>query len=118
QQENLELLNHKPLHGGDINNVFLLETDKGKFVLKVNDAVRFPKMFEAEAKGLQQLKTTKTFKIPEVIHFDKTENQSYLLLEFITPGTKKINFNDIFGSQLAALHQNTAPFFGLDHDNY
>jgi fructosamine-3-kinase len=118
QQENLKLQNHKPLHGGDINDVFLLETDKGKFVIKLNDASRFPKMFEAEAKGLQLLKNTKTFKIPEVINFGETENHSYLLLEYINPGTKNSNFNKTFGSQLAAMHKNTATYFGLDHDNY
>jgi fructosamine-3-kinase len=118
QQENLKFLNHKPLQGGDINDVFLVEADKGKFVIKVNDTSRFPKMFEAEAKGLLLLKNTKTFKIPEVINFGETENHSYLLLEYITPGTKNINFNKTFGNQLAELHQNTAPYFGLDHDNY
>jgi fructosamine-3-kinase len=118
QQENLKLLNHKSLQGGDINDVFLAETDKGKFVIKVNDATSFPKMFEAEAKGLRLLKTTKTFKIPEVINFGQTENHSYILLEYITPGIKNSKFNVTFGRHLAALHQNTAPYFGLNHDNY
>ncbi len=118
QQENLKLLKHKPLQGGDINGVFLLETNKGNFVLKTNDANRFPNMFEAEAKGLQLLKNTKTFAIPEVIHFGENENHSYLILEYINPGTKNPNLNETFGRQLAALHQNTASHFGLDHDNY
>lgn len=117
QQENLKLQNHKPLQGGDINDVFLLETDKGKFVIKVN-ANRLPNMFEAEANGLQLLKNTKTFTIPEVIHFGETKNHSYLLLEYINPGTKNPKFNDSFGQKLAALHQTTASHFGLDHNNY
>jgi fructosamine-3-kinase len=118
QQENLKLLSHKPLHGGDINNVFLVKSNHGKFVIKLNDASRFPKMFEAEAQGLQLLKTSNTFRIPEVIAFGETENQSYLLLEYIAPGNKNPNFNQTFGHQLAELHQNTATSFGLDHDNY
>ncbi len=118
QRENLNFLNHKPLHGGDINDVFLVETNKGKFVIKLNDATRFPKMFEAESLGLQLLKTSNTFRIPEVIAFGETEEQSYLLLEYIAPGNKNTSFNNTFGHQLAQLHQNTADSFGLDHDNY
>tara|TARA_R110002072_G_scaffold4384_16_gene30802 strand:+ start:2184 stop:2876 length:693 start_codon:yes stop_codon:yes gene_type:complete len=75
-------------------------------------------MFEAEAKGLQLLKNTNTFKIPEAISYGETEKHSYLLLEYINPGTKSPNFNNTFGHQLAAMHQNTASHFGLDHDNY
>ncbi len=118
QQENLKLLNYRPLYGGDINDVFLLETDKGNLVLKTNEANRFPNMYKAEANGLQLLKNTKTFTIPEVILFGETEKHSYLLLEYINPGTKNPNFNQTFGHQLAAMHQTTASHFGLDHDNF
>lgn len=117
-QENLKLLNHKPLHGGDINEVFLVVTHQEKFVLKINQANQYPGMFEAEAKGLQLLKNTNTFKIPEVISFGKTESHTYLLLEYITPEKRSPKFDEKFGGLLAMLHQNTAPHFGLDHDNY
>lgn len=118
QQENLKLLNHKPLHGGDIKEVFLVETNQGKFVLKINRANQFPGMFEAEAKGLKLLKNSQTFKIPEVINVGKTERHSYLVLEYISPGNRSPEFDKNFGVSLAKLHQNTAPNFGLDHDNY
>lgn len=118
QQENLKLLNHKPLHGGDINEVFYLETDKGPFVLKRNDIKRFPEMFEKEAQGLRLLKATQTFKIPETIAQGEIDNHSYLLLEYISSGEKSNLFWETFGSQLAQMHQNTDTSFGLDHDNY
>lgn len=75
-------------------------------------------MFEAEAKGLRFLKNTQTFHIPEVINVSKTENQSYLLMEYIAEEPKHNDFWETFGNQLAQLHQNTAPDFGLDHENY
>lgn len=118
QQENLKLLNHKPLHGGYINEVFLVETNQGKFVLKINQANQYPGMFEAEAKGLQLLKNTNTFKIPEVISYGKTESHDYLFLEYISPGNRSPEFDKNFGVSLAKLHKNTTPNFGLDHDNY
>ncbi len=111
-------MNHKALHGGDINEVFQLETDKGLFVLKCNQANRFPGMFEKEAKGLQILAETHTFTIPEIIAQGETEDLSYLLMEYISPAEKSKSFWETFGNQLAELHQNTAPQFGLDHDNY
>lgn len=117
-RENLKLLHHKPLHGGDINEVFLVQTNQGKFVLKINQTNQFSGMFEAEAKGLQLLKNTNTFKIPEAISFGKTESHAYLFLEYITPGNRSPEFDKNFGISLAKLHQNTAPYFGLDHDNY
>lgn len=75
-------------------------------------------MFEAEAKGLRLLKSTQSFTIPEVINCGETGNQSYLLMEYIAEGPKQPHFWETFGNQLAQLHRNTAPHFGLEHDNY
>jgi len=118
QQENLKLLNLKQLQGGDINEVFLVETNQGTFVIKINSASRFPNMFEKEANGLRLLAKTHTFKIPDTIAQGEINNHSYLLLEYISPGEMENNFWENFGKQLAKLHQNSTTSFGLDHDNY
>jgi fructosamine-3-kinase len=117
-QNNLYLKEAKPLSGGDSNQVFLLKCEEGCFVAKINDADRFPKMFSVEAKGLQMLGETKSFKIPKVIAEGKVLNQAYLLLEFIAPGNKTTDFWNIFAQQLASLHRTSQNQFGLDHDNY
>ncbi len=75
-------------------------------------------MFEAEARGLQLLKNTQTFRIPEVVSHGETEGQAFLLMEYIAPGPEKTNYATDFGHTLAQLHQHTAPVFGLDHNNY
>lgn len=85
---------------------------------KLNDADRFPGMFQAEARGLQLLKNTQSFRIPEVIAADRVGNTSYLLMEYLAKGNKTKNFWQHFASSLAELHKNSAPYFGLDHDNY
>ena len=59
----------KPLSGGDINQVFLITTANQKMVVKLNNASQFPRMFEAEAKGLQALRESSAFTIPDVLHF-------------------------------------------------
>lgn len=87
-------------------------------VAKINDAARFPNMFSAEAKGLQLLGETNSFRIPKVIAEGKMENQAYLLLEFLEPGNKATDFWDHFAQNLVALHRKTQSQFGLDHDNY
>lgn len=75
-------------------------------------------MFETEARGLQLLKNTLTFRIPEFVSQGEMEGQTFLLIEYIAPGPKKTNYATDFGHKLAQLHRHTAPVFGLDHDNY
>jgi len=118
KENNLELIDSKPLSGGDINEVFLLKCEEGNFVVKLNNASKFPKMFEAEAKGLQLLKQNSSFKIPEVIANGMDQNISYLILEYISPGNPSKDFSETFAAALAALHKTTADHFGLDHHNH
>ncbi len=117
-KNNLILKQVIPLQGGDINEVFLLKCDAGDFVIKQNNAHRFPKMFEAEAHGLALLRNSQSFKIPKVIAYGNEENTSYLLLEFITKGTPSSGFWKDFAQHLAKLHKTTTENFGLTHHNY
>ncbi|HET7361067.1 MAG TPA: fructosamine kinase family protein, partial [Salinimicrobium sp.] len=49
--EGFEVLNRSSLAGGSINHVFLLETSAEKMVVKLNEADKFPGMFQAEKEG-------------------------------------------------------------------
>lgn len=75
-------------------------------------------MFTAEAKGLQLLKNSNSFIIPEVIATGEIGATSYLLMEYIPKGTPKIKFWELFAKNLTKLHQNTQARYGLDYDNY
>ncbi len=114
----LNLLEARPLSGGDINEVFLLKSTSQNYVVKINNADRFPGMFKVEAKGLQLLNLTCSFKIPQVIAYGTIENSSYLLLEYIPTGSPSQSFWDVFGENLVKLHKTTQQNFGLDHNNY
>ena len=118
KQNNLNLIDSKPLSGGDINEVFLLKCEEGNFVVKLNNAFKFPKMFDAEARGLKLLKHNSSFKIPDVIANGMDGNTSYLILEYISPGNPSKDFPEKFAYALATLHKTTAEHFGLAHDNY
>jgi len=105
----------KSLHGGSINQVFLVKNKQSKYVIKINDKNAFQGMFEKEARGLEILRKS-NFKIPAVLKHGEMENTSYIILEYIAPG-RNIDWG-LFGSKIAHLHQNSNDYFGLDHDNY
>lgn len=115
---NFNLIEAKSLSGGDINEVFYLKCSEGELVVKLNDAAKFPDMFVAEAKGLELLRKSASFRIPEVISTGTAGNTSYLLLEYMPPGKSKENFWIKFAENLALLHHKTSLNFGLDHPNY
>ncbi|MEO1261931.1 MAG: fructosamine kinase family protein [Bacteroidota bacterium] len=104
--------------GGDINQARLLKAAKGHFFIKINKADFALEMFEKEAKGLALLKKSQAIRTPEVIAFDQTENESFLLLEYLEKGYRSEGFWEEFGQSLAALHRTTSNQFGLDHSNY
>lgn len=112
---NLRVTHHTRLHGGDINNAYCLTTADGKFFLKVNDAVKYPSMFECEAEGLKTLRTNASLIVPIVIKHNIVHDQQYLLLEWIETGNARPDFWKQFGASLASLHREKHAFFGFKH---
>lgn len=117
-QNNLNPVEANPLSGGDINEVFFLTCHEGSFVVKMNNAAKYPKMFSAEAKGLQLLNENSKFILPSVLEEGEIENHSYLLMKYIAAGQRNSNFWEVFAENLVHLHKTTQMEFGLDHDNY
>ena len=117
-QNNLNLIEFTPLSGGDINAVFRLNCEEGDFAAKLNITSAFPEMFNTEAKGLQLLKSSNSFRIPNVIAIGGIGKTPYLLMEYISENRSKTNFWEAFAQNLSSLHQNTQHNFGLDYDNY
>ncbi len=107
-----------PLAGGDINEVYALETSTQKFVVKTNSASRFPAMFEAETKGLTFLRDSNTFTVPKVIFVGEYNDTAVLILSYMHQNVACKDFWQIFGRSLARLHQYTDPQFGFENDNY
>lgn len=107
-----------PVPGGSINKAYALNTDKGVFFVKLNNAKAFPGMFEAEAKGLELLKKNSKFQIPDVIAVDYLRDDAFILMEHIEKGPSTNDFFQTFGRTLALMHKQSNKKFGLDHDNY
>jgi protein-ribulosamine 3-kinase len=114
----LQLNNFFSVSGGCISHGGQLQTPGGNLFIKWNDVNRYPKMFEAEAKGLQLLKSANTLHIPEVILVGETGSFQFIVLEWIESTSQTKGFWNILGEQLALLHQHSHSLFGLDHDNY
>jgi len=104
--------------GGFINECYKIEIEDNTYFLKLNEADKFPQMFEKEARGLQALNANTSLQIPKVEKVGITEHQQYLLLEFVQKGYKTKQFWVDFAEGIAQLHQNTHPFFGFEEDNF
>ena len=118
QKLNCTIQKVQSVAGGCINDARIIDTTKGRFFIKENSAIRFPQMFEMEAKGLEILRQANIIRVPKVVGFEEVGSNSVLILECIESQQPQANFWKIFGQQLAQLHQKTAPFFGLSQPNY
>jgi fructosamine-3-kinase len=107
-----------PLSGGDINEVYLLEGNSEKFVVKLNGSARFPGMFEAEKLGLEKLMAPGVIDIPKPIKTGQIGSKAFLVLEYIQSSEKTSDFWELFGEQIAKLHKITSETFGFEKDNY
>jgi len=102
------------LSGGCISDAYKITTnDKSDFFLKYNPSTSND-MFVKEANGLTELAKSDAIRVPEVLGFD----DDYILLEYISTGSKKKNFFEDFGRCFAEMHKFTSESFGFFEDNY
>lgn len=105
----------RSLSGGSINAAFLLKADDGgQYFVKTNHSGR-QDMFEAEARGLQALSSSKTLRVPKPLCFGDDETQSYIVMEYLEMDGRADQ--GVLGGQLAAMHGVTSERFGWEIDN-
>jgi fructosamine-3-kinase len=100
------------LGGGCIGNAVKVTVENGTSYFVKNYANK--KMHEAEANGLNELKTANAIRIPRVVKF----NDNFLILEFIESAPKCSDFSEKFGRQFAELHKMTSHKYGYFEDNF
>ncbi|MBO9684681.1 MAG: fructosamine kinase family protein, partial [Flavisolibacter sp.] len=103
---------------GCINQTYRISFGGRQFFCKINSATKFPHLFKREANGLKLIAKQTIIKVPAVIDCFETAGQQVLLLQWINEGERTKSFWKRFGEQLAALHNISNPFFGLNEDNY
>ncbi len=104
-----------PVGGGDINEAARIETDGAAYFVKWNFRPG-PRMFEAEARGLQRLADAQALRVPNVAAV--IDRPPALVLEWIEPGSNKSSSAEALGRGLAQQHRSIGAAYGLDHDNY
>ena len=114
----IKILNVDPVTGGSINQTYSLQSEKGKYFIKINAKDKYPGMFEAEAKGLNLIRATNTIDVPDVIINEYYGADSYLLLKWIDTKVPDAYNAAETGIRLAQMHKSTSGSFGLNHDNY
>jgi len=112
------ITNYHEVHGGDINQSYCLYSHDTRYFLKVNDANRYPGMFEKEACGLTRLADNFNGRVPLVIKPGMAKQSQYLLLEWVETGQPKKDSWERFGAALATMHQEQQLYFGWEEDNY
>lgn len=118
QKISTTILSSSPLSGGDISNVYILETKVQKFVLKTNKSPQALMMFQVEQIGLEAIAATKTIATPQILLCDIYQGTAFLLMEYIA--TKRPDNSDFqrLGIALGQLHQITNISFGWRQDNF
>lgn len=112
------IYNHSPVPGGDINQAFLLETNQGKFLIKVNAAIYGLDMFEKEARGLLHLAGTKALRVPMPLFDGKYHQEIFFVMEYIESGTASEDYWELFGKGIAELHNHSNTDYGFEHNNF
>lgn len=111
----------RPTTGGSINRAALAEVEGGRtFFCKWNDRP-LARQFGAEAAGLAALRAAKSgLRVPEAIAFDDSSpGESFLVIEYLHPGTRGPGFDEALGRGLAALHRCAdRRGFGFESDGY
>lgn len=117
-ENEITIKNRYRVDGGSINNSFCVETNVGTFFVKNNDQNLYPKMFEEEQKGLEIIGKESTIRVPKVTFTASHEDDSFIVMEYISEGNRSSSFWSVFGGQLAALHRVTQAQYGFESNNY
>lgn len=118
--EPVRIIARRAIGGGCINHAVRLDTDRGAFFAKWNDAP-LPGLFTAEAAGLEAMRSSDTsLRIPAVVVAADAGAGApgFLVTELLETGSRGRRFDRHLGEGLAELHQRSAAAFGFGTDNY
>src|SRR5687767_10328953 len=107
--------------GGCISETARLELINGDraFVKWAHTREHEPGLFRAEATSLRAIAETDTLRGPCVIDVVESDTDySFLLLEWLDPGTPTAESWTSLGTDLARLHQNRSDHFGWSENNF
>lgn len=110
------VVRHSAMGGGCINAAWRIEGNGRCYFVKVNEARKLP-MFEAEADGLNEIRASRTIRVPAPVCFGVADDQSWLVLDYLEMGSGSQSGAAELGAALARMHHVTADQFGWRRDN-
>ena len=105
------------VHGGCINDCFRWQTARGPVFVKRAPLAR-RSLLEAEADGLERLRQVGALRVPETLAAGSTEDEAFLVLEWLDLVAPDPVSDERLGETLAWLHRTRAAAFGLERDNF
>ncbi len=115
---NQEIIQFRPLSGGDISQAYQITTSKQTYFLKQHDGPLSIHMFEAEKKALETIATTNSIAVPKVYAVGSYDDRSYILMEFIASKRGTPDDFRTLASHLATMHSVHFQKFGFEEDNF
>ena len=112
--EPLDTPTARPVGGGSINQAYVVEGDGHRYFVKLNRN-HLLDMFEAEAEGLNEMRSANAIKVPAPICYGTSGSEAYIALEYIAFGGS--GGGQKLGEQLAVLHKKTWDHFGWHREN-
>jgi fructosamine-3-kinase len=103
--------------GGCINAAWHLRGGDREYFVKINDAAHVA-MFEAEAAGLELLRSADAVRVPQPLCWGENGARSWIVLEHLALCARGAQCDAALGARLAALHRHTGTSHGWHRDNY
>jgi fructosamine-3-kinase len=107
---------HSGIGGGCINAACRITDNGQSYFVKVNTPDR-EAMFAAESAGLEELRASRSVRVPAPVCHGATAHAAFLVLEYLELGRGGGAGHETLGRQLAALHRTVRAEFGWDRDN-
>ena len=103
----IHIADRYPVYGGDINQSYRLSLSDGSTVFLKANTLKNLSFFEAEAKGLEALRSANAIGVPRALAIgtDEGERISFLLMEYLDASPRISEYWETFGRELAALHR-------------
>lgn len=102
--------------GGSINSAYHLQSGEHDYFIKINQP-HLASMFEAEARGMEEMRELNCIRIPEIICHGQADGHSYIVLEYIELTNLRGQSAQSLGKQLAQMHRHSQDFFGWHINN-
>ncbi len=111
------VIDFRPVSGGSISRAFRVETSQRPLFVKIEANARSG-FFDAEAAGLQALRSAASLRLPEVVAVAATAEVSWIALEWLESEPPRRDFGERLGRGLAEVHAVRGVGWGWYRDGF